>query len=469
MIDLHTENYYINNFYTKSNIPIYLNPVNQIIETENYYYICGGSLTIERLSNEKIRYDNQGNRIVTHYLMHKDLLKKIKFIRNESRSGLIRFFKNGKIDLTWKTPFLNNVQITAFELLGNGNIVLAFDSLFSHNCTIVYYDSSGNPIREYRTINNTFLSGNEICSKEVPWMINQIKEYNGNIFVVGRFSTYKEFISVKFIIKLNKDGYPNNDFKHNLIDNGIGGYANGVAFQSDGKIILYGRFDKFNPPKISRSIIRLFSDGSLDTTFNKGGYGFDGEVFTCKVLKDNSIIVGGDFTSYNKQSIPFGLCKLTPDGDYDNSFNMNGTGFWSKTENDYEVHTINILPNDNLLIGGTFFRYNGSIVTHLVQLDENGNLVSKFDPSIDNSMYCINSLCVCSDGGLLIGGACYKENCDTNNSVSAIRLSKSQGYVEFYLLFVFIICILGLALFLFIRSRKNRSRTLHILTEKKNI
>jgi hypothetical protein len=64
------------------------------------------------------------------------------------------------------------------------------------------------------------------------------------------------------------------------------------VLQPDGKIVLGGRFTTFNTYSFNR-IVRLNSDGSIDSSFSVGS-GFDKNVYAL-AQSDNKLIVGGHF------------------------------------------------------------------------------------------------------------------------------------------------------------------------------
>jgi hypothetical protein len=85
-----------------------------------------------------------------------------------------------------------------------------------------------------------------------------------------------------------------------------------VAVDNYDRIIVIGLFTSYNSTA-ARGIIRLYSDGTIDTTFNYGtGFnGGNGSIGTWEVEIDNSgnILVGGNFTSYNGTTVKQ-LCRI---------------------------------------------------------------------------------------------------------------------------------------------------------------
>ncbi|MDO7876800.1 T9SS type A sorting domain-containing protein [Hymenobacter sp. ASUV-10] len=87
----------------------------------------------------------------------------------------------------------------------------------------------------------------------------------------------------------------------------------------DGKILAAGYFNSFNgSTTISRLLLRLNADGSLDNTFNAGGSGFNSgfspSVVSLARLADGRILAGGSFTNFNGGSVAQSLAPLNADG-----------------------------------------------------------------------------------------------------------------------------------------------------------
>jgi len=169
---------------------------------------------------------------------------------------------------------------------------------------------------------------------------------DGKIIIGGEFTSYNGTPRNR-VARLNADGSLDTAF-----DPGSG--ANNTvltsALQSDGKIIIGGAFTSFNGTA-HRRITRLNADGSLDTSFDPGsgvnqpGF-FPKFVATTAIQSDGKIIIGGRFTTYDGTN-RISIARLNSDGSLDTSFNpaggLNGT-----------VFTTAIQPDGKIIIGGTF-------------------------------------------------------------------------------------------------------------------
>lgn len=151
--------------------------------------------------------------------------------------------------------------------------------------------------------------------------IRAIQMNNGTIVIVGDFTTYNG-TSRNRIIGLNMDGSVNTEFN---IGSGFNGNPASMIYDpTNDKIYCFGNFSLYNGTSANR-IVKLNSDGSIDTSFN---YGTGFNQITSHGDLDSSgklVVVGTDITSYNGQSIQRGVCRLNVDGTLDNTFsNTNG-------------------------------------------------------------------------------------------------------------------------------------------------
>ena len=125
-------------------------------------------------------------------------------------------------------------------------------------------------------------------------------------------------ISENRIVRLNTDGTIDSTFNTGT---GFNSGVNTISVQSDGKIIVGGEFTSYSGAS-SLYIIRLNSNSSIDPTFNDI-YKFNNIVTTTKIQSDGKIIVGGSFTSYSRTP-KNGIIRLNSDSTIDTTFNVGG-------------------------------------------------------------------------------------------------------------------------------------------------
>lgn len=299
--------------------------------------------------------------------------------------------------------------------------------------------------------------------------------FNGNIttvhmlkdttlLVAGSFTTFNS-TNVKGLIKLNKNGTLNTSF--NPLDSNISLVKAIAVDTANGKIYIGGNFTSVgNTPK--KHIARLFSDGTLDNTFNVGA-GFthityaQAPVYTLKVQPDGNLLVGGDFDFYQGETASK-LCRLLPSGTLDATFytmfngivnsvdlmndgkiivggeftsamfnpfskivslNTDGTvntSFNIGTGISGEVYVVKVTPNNKILVGGSFNFFDNVQTMALVQLNANGSRNSNF--IIGTGFTCnsgnpahIYSILVQPDSNVVVGGFFYHYQDSTSNHI----------------------------------------------------
>ena len=128
---------------------------------------------------------------------------------------------------------------------------------------------------------------------------------------------------------------------------------------------------------MDNKLIRIDECGNVDTSFNSGNVGFDSYstwgVYDIKVINGGSILVGGQFRKYNNITTNYFL-KLNPNGTLDTSFNVGGSGF------EYWTKTILVQPLDNkIIVTGNFETYNGVSSKSIVRLNPDGSRDNTFN------------------------------------------------------------------------------------------
>jgi uncharacterized delta-60 repeat protein len=290
------------------------------------------------------------------------------------RQGLYRVNINtGEID----TSFISVQGIPAYRSSGcgfdNGVNSVAEDSVtgklyvggqFRH-----FNDVSSNFICSLNpdgTINSAFNAGTGFNSVVFSIAINS----NNKIYVAGNFTSYNG-TSINRIVRLNTDGTIDTAFN---VGTGFNSNVLNLTLDSNGKLYAVGTFTSYNGTSINR-IVRLNTDGTIDTAFNVGT-GFNSTVNETAINSDGKIYVAGNFTSYNGTSINR-IVRLNTDGTIDTAFNV-GTGFNSN------VTIIKLDSSGKLYAGFTNndpISYNSQPISCLVRLNTDGSLDLDFFPS----------------------------------------------------------------------------------------
>ncbi|MDP3471598.1 MAG: delta-60 repeat domain-containing protein [Algoriphagus sp.] len=196
--------------------------------------------------------------------------------------------------------------------------------------------------------------------------------------------------------------------------------ANGSVFstivQDDGKILICGDFTSYNGV-VKNKIARLNDDGSLDVSYNEGE-GPDNSVLSMAILPDEKILIGGSFDFFNGIERKY-FARLNSNGSLDNTF-YPGTGVNDK------VYNISVQQDGKILIGGDFTSHNGVSVNRIIRLNQDGSLDNSFDigTGADNS---VKAIAVQSDGKILIAGDFLSFD---GNKINRIARLNNDGSID---------------------------------------
>ncbi len=246
---------------------------------------------------------------------------------------------------------------------------------------------------------------------------------DGKIMVGGYFNAYQG-VNQKNLIRLNADGSKDTSF--NTGSGFVRSYddsdsVNSIVVQTDGKIIIGSDVTEYQGI-VSRYLIRLNASGSVDSSFNIGT-GFDAPVLSVALQSDGKLIVGGKFKNYQGVSQNY-LVRLNSDGSKDSSFNI-GTGFGSLyTIGD--VQSIVVQPDGKIIVGGKFSYFQGANQGYIIRLNSDGSKDSSFNIGSGFSSS-VSSIAVQKDGKIIVGGSFYSYQ--GYQSVRLIRLN-SDGSID---------------------------------------
>ncbi len=330
-------------------------------------------------------------------------------IYNSNAGGLLRFNSDASLDESFRSDVgAVSTMVSAGD--GSGDIYLDANGLSRIN-------SDGSLDSDFDT-GTKFHHGGQVNA------IADANDGTGDIYVGGSF----EYNGVRdqHLVRLNSDGSRDGFFD---IGSGVNGHLdtiNAIVATNDGSGDVYvgGRFWSFNGVPVF-SILRLNSDGSLDSGFDVGtsvwrsnplwqGGGDLGWVYAIEAATDGSgdIYVGGDFTHYDG-SPSSGIVRLNSDGSLDTAFDV-GRGFVST------VLSIAMAEDGtgDVYVGGAFNRYNKKSANKFLRLnsnasiDENFNTGWGFDGNVETIVPALDGT-----GAVYIGGAFTRYNRSLGNSL----------------------------------------------------
>ena len=275
-----------------------------------------------------------------------------------------------------------------------------------------------------------------------PLMVDKVRMGMKSINDLGKLLTFQ---NPEILASLeNQDG----DSKINLVNYDFmdqGGYSIfGTVKGLDGKLYVYGNsITLLWSQNSTKHIYRFNVDGSLDTSFD---ITFDGSAYikTVELQSDGKIVIAGKFAEVNGV-LAYDIVRLNSDGTLDNTFSRSRLFYGSNDVNDnnQNINVIKIQPDGKILVGGYFYVPSVNMYG-LVRLNSDGTLDTTFVDglSMPEGVYgglfedprCIE---LQADGKILVGGSHWmawehQGNFDpivNNTQVALIRLN-SDGTLD---------------------------------------
>ena len=231
--------------------------------------------------------------------------------------------------------------------------------------------------------------------------VNVIKEdtSTGNIYVGGLFTNYSG-VGVNRIVRLKSDGFIDTTF--NIGTGFINASVNDIAIQSDGKIVVVGGFSGYNGTTVGK-IIRINSDGTRDTGFqNTSGFtGAAGVNNPQNVIVDQNgkIVVAGQMTGFSTTTIGR-FIRLNSDGTMDTAFQANaGTGF-----NSFAYGGVNQQSTGKYIVCGDYTQYNGTNINRgITRINDDGTRDTTWSGTTVNN-FILSSRIDSQDNVYVMGG-----------------------------------------------------------------
>jgi uncharacterized delta-60 repeat protein len=259
-------------------------------------------------------------------------------------TGLLRFLATGALDTTFNLAGTGSDHPLLAVSVQSDDKIIAGGSANSYNGVALGHlfrlDANGGVDMNF---NNGGI-GTQIDSSSVnDFAIRS----DGKIFAIGSIPVYNG-VNQKGIILLNQDGTLDSSFMPQFPSPFA---LNAIAVQPDGKLIVGGAFLIQDLPSpfpgvpggLAAGVVRLNVDGALDETFNSPYFGAAaGEVRDVALQKDGKILMGGGFVLATGQRF---LVRLNTDGSLDSNFRADSSVL-------NPVNTICVTDEDTLWVGG---------------------------------------------------------------------------------------------------------------------
>lgn len=279
---------------------------------------------------------------------------------------IARLNSNGSIDNTFLLGQYTHGYPGALAVQSDGKII-ASTGYGNHTNNLMRLNPDG-------SLDSTFSAGTGVTGS-----ISDVEVYpDGKILIAGKFYSYNG-VSCRDIARLHPDGTLDLSFS---INQGINnsGMIKKIVVLSDGKILAGGDFYTMNGQNVQNKIVRLNTNGTIDNTFltSTASSLFQiSSIYDLVIQPDDKILVGGLFAKYWGKSIN-NILRLNSDGSIDTTFNV-GLG-----ATHYGVLSINPQSDSTLIIAGNFTNYDGIPRNGIARIK---NCVNTFRDTIVSACY----------------------------------------------------------------------------------
>jgi len=301
----------------------------------------------------------------------------------EARRGLARLNSDGTVDTNFSASIEGDVHALAVQ--SDGRLVIGgeFNQV---NSKVRHRIARLNPDGTLDQSFNSRLNPN----RELRALLVQP---DGKIIAAGNFDRLSGK-KVGRVTRLNADGSVDTTFNPG---SGASAVVWGVALQPDGRLIVVGKFDRFDGQPCGR-IVRLEPDGSIDQSFATGA-GANMEIFAAAVQKDGRVVLGGEFYQFNSIECNR-IARLNRDGSIDSSF---APGAGPNTG----IRCLTLDGAGKILIGGVFTSVGGAARNRIARLTQNGLLDATLDPG-EGASEVVRWITMQPDGRILLVGGFKK-------------------------------------------------------------
>lgn len=253
----------------------------------------------------------------------------------------------------------------------------------------------------------------------------------GQIIAAGSFTEYRSIyytrstksnkvanrVPMNQVVKMNADGSLDSSFNYDLVLHkglpGANGPLTGALRISGNRLLLFGAFTTWNGMPANRIVCLEESDGSVSSSFNIGSGADDLVKSATYNEKTGRIILTGDFHAFNGVPAP-SVVMLKTDGSVDPSFQV-------RPVTGGKVNYAAQLNSGDVIIAGTFERYDGKVRPGFAYLDNTGfaapgnNTTGSFYGTVFKMIERTTDLGY--PGVILVGSISKFDNTDVNNIV----------------------------------------------------
>ena len=289
------------------------------------------------------------------------------------------FGTGGKVTTNFTSdPFnTSSDQATSVAIQSDGKIVAAGGTSFNapNEFALARYNMNG-------SLDGTFGTGGEVTTDFTSGPLRNFSQANGvaiqsngKIVAAGTASTPSEAFA---LARYNTNGSLDTTFGTGgevttRVQSAVSAIAQSMALQSDGKIVVAGSTGSGD-----FALARYKTDGSLDTTFGTGGrvttdFGSFDQASSVAIQSDGKIVVVGT------SNADFALARYNTNGSLDTGFGIGGkvtTDFASTTD---QANSVAIQSDGKIVVVGDLFNFsNGTSDFALARYNKNGSVDTSF-------------------------------------------------------------------------------------------
>ncbi len=306
-----------------------------------------------------------------------------------------------------------NGTVMSISSVGDGNIYVA-------GPFTAYAGSAAYSIAKLSTSSGAFDSTFGTTAPPNSTVQTIYEDTKTNIYVGGNFAGFGG-VEQKHVAKFNSTRGLDTTF--NPAQGGFDGNVNALAADNSGNIYVGGAFANYNASAASNIAKLNTTSGALDATFDAGGAGFDGRVNTLALDGAGNIFVGGAFTTYQAGAAN-DIAKMdTTNGTLNTTFDAGGAGF------NGAVNTLALDGGGNIFVGGAFTTYKAGSANDIAKMDTtNGTLNATFDASGTGFNGAVKAAAIDTGGNIYIGGAFTAYRAGTANHIA--KMDTTNGTLD---------------------------------------
>ncbi len=327
-----------------------------------------------------------------------------------------------EVSVVWDTPTVYNYHPS----LASASIEHNHSIQFKKHDTDIFIK------HEYQFLDLDFLANLGTASGSASGLsvYTTALQPDGKLLVGGNFTSWNSS-SARHLVRLNSDGSLDTAFSSNMGTSG-GGFnsVSDLKIQSDGKILACGNFTSWNGTS-SINIIRLNSNGTLDTAFSSNiSTGPSSTVEAIDIQSDGKIIAGGQFDTWGGVSVG-GVVRLNADGTRDTAFSSNvGTGYLTST-NEF-IQRVLVQQDGKIIVAGWFDKWNGATVGGIVRLNADGTRDTAFSSNVGSGALYVREAVIQPDGKIILSIIVATWNGQSSSRIIRLNQDGTRDYNFYY-------------------------------------